>query len=235
MLTTNVDHCFQRSGFDKRRLFYTQGDYGLFQGADPRGASAHRTYDNAEAVRRMVLAEGFAIEPDGRLSMPDGGVSMTVTSRLIPVCPDDGQTMVPNLRAGDRFVEDDGWHEAADRYASFLRAHRDRRVLRLELGAGRNTPGIIKHPFWQLTAANPRATFCCISTGVFRFPEQEAARIAVETVVACSTRTRTPACAASCSTSTATKTWRYAANCWVGGAVGRRPRCTMATGGLPCT
>ncbi|SES05069.1 hypothetical protein SAMN02910429_01956 [Lachnobacterium bovis] len=31
VITTNVDHQFQRAGFDKKRLFYTQGDYGLFQ------------------------------------------------------------------------------------------------------------------------------------------------------------------------------------------------------------
>lgn len=31
VITTNVDHCFQKAGFDKKRLFYTQGDYGLLQ------------------------------------------------------------------------------------------------------------------------------------------------------------------------------------------------------------
>ena len=28
VVTTNVDHQFQRAGFDKKRLFYTQGDFG---------------------------------------------------------------------------------------------------------------------------------------------------------------------------------------------------------------
>jgi len=35
VITTNVDHCFQKAGFDKKRLFYTQGDYGLFQCSEP--------------------------------------------------------------------------------------------------------------------------------------------------------------------------------------------------------
>ena len=35
VLTTNVDHCFQKAGFDKSRLFYTQGDYGLWQCGEP--------------------------------------------------------------------------------------------------------------------------------------------------------------------------------------------------------
>lgn len=176
-LTTNVDHCFQRAGFDKTRLFYTQGDYGLFQSSHPHGASAHRTYDNEDAVRRMVLSQGFSISPDGQLGIPDGGqLSMQVPQDLLPVCPDDGRPMVPNLRVDDTFVEDAGWHAAADRYAAFLRSHRDAHVLYRELGVGMNTPGIIKYPFWQLTAANPNATYACVSKGEAWCPEQIAGR-----------------------------------------------------------
>lgn len=177
VLTTNVDHCFQRVGFDKMRLFYTQGDYGLFQSAEPQGASAHRTYDNEDAVRRMVLSQGFRIGADGQLSLPDGGrLSLQVPRDLLPVCPDDGRPMVPNLRADDTFVEDAGWHAAADRYTAFLRSHRDARVLYLELGVGMNTPGIIKYPFWQLTAANPNAIYACVTKDEAWCPGQIAGR-----------------------------------------------------------
>lgn len=186
VLTTNVDHCFQRAGFDKTRLFYTQGDYGLFQSVAPQGASAHRTYDNEDAVRRMVLAQGFSIGPDGQLVIPDGGrLSMQVPQDLLPVCPDDGRPMVPNLRVDDTFVEDAGWHAAADRYAAFLRSHRDAHVLYLELGVGMNTPGIITYPFWQLTAANPNATYISVTKGEAWCPQQIAKRsLCIDTDIA---------------------------------------------------
>ena len=55
VLTTNVDHCFQKAGFDKERLFYTQGDYGLFQCSVP---CHKKTYDNEEIIRKMIEAQG---------------------------------------------------------------------------------------------------------------------------------------------------------------------------------
>lgn len=166
VLTTNVDHCFQRSGFDKKRLFYTQGDYGLFQSSSPKGASAGKTYDNYESVRKMILAEGFRIADDGELSIPDGAdIKMTIPSDLVPVCPDDGKLMTTNLRVDDTFVEDDGWHKAQARYHDFLRRHENMHVLYLELGVGMNTPVIIKFPFWKYTEENKKAFFACINLG----------------------------------------------------------------------
>lgn len=141
VLTTNVDHCFQRSGFDKKRLFYTQGDYGLFQSSSPGKEAKKRTYDNYEVIRRMILSEGYQIEKNGELIVPkDTKVRMTVPSDLVPVCPDDGKLMTTNLRCDDSFVEDEGWHQAAERYQEFLRRHERLRVLYLELGVGMNTP-----------------------------------------------------------------------------------------------
>ncbi len=146
VLTTNVDHCFQRAGFDKRRLFYTQGDYGLFQCSVP----CHRaTYDNEAVIREMVARQR----------------DMRIPSELIPRCPVCGRPMAMNLRADDTFVEDAGWYRAAQRYADFLRGHEGKRVLFLELGVGMNTPGIIKYPFWQMTAENPRAVYACVNAG----------------------------------------------------------------------
>ncbi|MBE6994832.1 MAG: Sir2 silent information regulator family NAD-dependent deacetylase [Ruminococcaceae bacterium] len=163
VLTTNVDHCFQRAGFDKHRLFYTQGDYGLWQCSKP----CHQaTYDNEETVRRMVLAQGFAIGEDGALTVPEGAtLKMTVPTELVPRCPVCGEPMSMNLRADDTFVEDEGWHAAAERYASFLTARETQKVLFLELGVGYNTPGIIKFPFWRMTAQNPNATYAALNFG----------------------------------------------------------------------
>lgn len=166
VLTTNVDHCFQRSGFDKKRLFYTQGDYGLFQSSSPDKEAKKRTYDNYEVIRKMILSEGYQIEKNGELIVPkDTNVRMTVPSDLVPVCPDDGQLMTTNLRCDDSFVEDEGWHQAAERYQEFLRRHERLRVLYLELGVGMNTPVIIKFPFWEYTKKNPNAFYACINLG----------------------------------------------------------------------
>ena len=165
VITTNVDHCFQRAGFDKERLFYTQGDYGLLQSSNPHGASAHKTYDNKEIVRKMLLAQGFEIGGNDELIIPEGTeLAMRIPMEIIPYCPDDGELMTTNLRADDRFVEDEGWHRAAGRYNDFLQAGKERLLL-LELGVGGNTPGIIKYPFWQLAAEDDSITYACINMG----------------------------------------------------------------------
>lgn len=166
VLTTNVDHCFQRSGFDKKRLFYMQGDYDLFQSSSPSRVTRRRTYDNYEVVREMVLSEGWKIQENGVLSSPEcGAVHMTIPSNLVLVCPEDGQLMTMNLRCDDTFVQDDGWYAAAHRYRDFLQRHEGKRVLYLELGVGDNTPIIIKYPFWQYTKENPKAFYACINKG----------------------------------------------------------------------
>ena len=166
VITTNVDHCFQRAGFDKKRLFYTQGDYGLFQSSDPKGLSAGKTYDNKEIVREMLLSQGFVIADNNELLIPEGKeISMRISSELVPYCPDDGKPMTLNLRSDDRFVEDEGWHQAAERYMNFLRTRQRQRVLFLELGVGMNTPGIIKYPFWQMTNDWDDAVYACLNFG----------------------------------------------------------------------
>ena len=146
VLTTNVDHQFQRAGFDKNRLFYTQGDYGLWQCARP---CHDKTYDNEAAVRRMVAEQR----------------DMRIPTALIPRCPVCGGPMTMNLRIDDTFVQDEGWHAAYRRYADFVQRHRRNRVVYLELGVGRNTPGIIKYPFWDYTLQNPRAIYACVNLG----------------------------------------------------------------------
>ena len=146
VLTTNVDHCFQRAGFDKQRLFYTQGDYGLFQCSRP---CCQETWDNEDAIRTMV----------------DQQSDLRIPSELVPHCPHCGAPATMNLRSDGTFVEDEGWHKAAARYSEFLRRHEGMHTLYLEIGVGGNTPGIIKYPFWQMTAANPRATYACVNLG----------------------------------------------------------------------
>lgn len=170
VITTNVDHCFQKAGFDKSRLFYTQGDYGLFQCSEP---CHKKTYDNEAVIRQMVLAQGFHISDGGSLSTleeaPD--VKLEIPNELISHCPVCGRPMALNLRSDNTFVQDEGWYAAAERYDRFLNDRGEGRIVFLEIGVGYNTPGIIKFPFWRYTAQNPNATYICMSHGHSHIPE----------------------------------------------------------------
>lgn len=170
VLTTNVDHCFQKAGFDKKRLFYTQGDYGLFQCSEP----CHKeTYPNRDIICEMVQAQGYVIGENGVLETPEGAVlKMTIPSELIPRCPHCGKPLTMNLRSDDTFVEDEGWHLAAGRYEAFLRTRAALSVLYLELGVGYNTPVIIKYPFWRMTAKNSKAIYATINFGEAVCPDE---------------------------------------------------------------
>jgi NAD-dependent SIR2 family protein deacetylase len=163
VLTTNVDHQFQRAGFDKDRLFYTQGDYGLLQSTNPTNKC---TYDNEDLVMRMMEAQGFVRDASGVFQPPaDGQLLMHIPTELVPKCPDDGADMTMNLRSDETFVQDEGWYRAQDRYRSFVEQHEGGRLLLWELGVGMNTPGIIKFPFWQETFDNRKAHYVCINKG----------------------------------------------------------------------
>jgi NAD-dependent SIR2 family protein deacetylase len=170
VLTTNVDHCFQKAGFDKHRLFYTQGDYGLLQCSQP----CHKaTYDNEEIIRKMMEAQGYVIAEDGTPSLPEGVTAkLSVPRELIPHCPKCGKPMIYNLRSDSTFVEDEGWHAAANRYSSFLHSHQNTKTLFLELAVGYNTPGIVKYPFWRLTYAWQQATYACLNYGEAYAPDE---------------------------------------------------------------
>ena len=153
VITTNVDHCFQKAGFDKKRLFYTQGDYGLFQCSEP---CCQETFENEAVIREMVTRQE----------------NMKIPSELLPVCPHCGKTMTMNLRSDNKFVENKGWHKAEESYENFLRTREEQKILFLELGVGYNTPVIIKYPFWQMTAKNPDATYICINQGQAVCPQE---------------------------------------------------------------
>lgn len=144
VLTTNVDHQFQRAGFDSKRLFYTQGDYGLWQCSVP---CHQETYDNEEIVREMIEKQK----------------DMKVPTELVPRCPHCHAPLTMNLRCDNTFVQDEGWYQAYNRYEDFLRRHENCKVLYLELGVGGNTPAIIKYPFWKYTSQNKNAIYACIN------------------------------------------------------------------------
>ena len=153
VITTNVDHQFQKAGFEKSRLFYTQGDYGLFQCSAP---CHNQTYDNEEIVKNMIEFQE----------------NMKIPTALIPKCPKCGKPMTMNLRSDDKFVEDNGWHRASERYKKFLQMHDGQHILFLELGVGYNTPVIIKFPFQKMTAQNPNAIYACLNFGEAYAPDE---------------------------------------------------------------
>lgn len=153
VLTNNVDHCFQKAGFDKKRLFYTQGDYGLFQCSEP---CCQETWDNEELIRQMMEEQR----------------DMRIPTELLPRCPKCGKPLTMNLRSDDKFVQDKGWYAAAQRYEDFLRRHKGNSMLFLELGVGYNTPGIIKYSFWNMTAQNPKAVYACLNAGQAYTPKE---------------------------------------------------------------
>ena len=153
VITTNVDHCFQKAGFDKKRMFYTQGDYGLFQCSEP---CCQETFDNEAVIREMMERQE----------------DMKIPTELLPTCPHCGKPMTMNLRSDNKFVEDEDWHRAAERYENFLRTRAGQKILFLEFGVGYNTPVIIKYPFWQMTAKNPNATYVCINQGQAVCPQE---------------------------------------------------------------
>ncbi|MBQ6755773.1 MAG: hypothetical protein IJP43_02330 [Oscillospiraceae bacterium] len=169
VITTNVDHQFQRAGFDKKRLFYTQGDYGLFQSVDPK---VQETFDNEEWTMRAMEAQGFIRDENGIFRIPENGaVSMALPTELIPTAP-NGDPVTMNLRSDDSFVEDAGWRRASAAYSDFLRRHENLHVLYLEIGVGANTPVIIKYPFWQMTRDNKKAIYACLNYGEAYCPRE---------------------------------------------------------------
>ena len=160
VITTNVDHCFQKAGFD----------YGLFQSVNP---DIQITFDNEEWVMNAMEAQGFVRNEVGIFEVPsEGNIKMEIPTELIPKCPVDGSPVTTNLRADDGFVEDEGWHKASAAYSDFLRRHEALHVLYLELGVGSNTPVIIKYPFWQMTSANPKAVYACLNFGESYCPKE---------------------------------------------------------------
>lgn len=170
VITTNVDHMFQKAGFDKKHLFYTQGDYGLFQSVNP---DIRETIDNEAWVMKAMEAQGFIKDENGVFQVPvQGEIIMRIPTELIPKCEIDGSDVTMNLRADNTFLEDAGWHRASAAYAEFLREHDGKPVLYLELGVGANTPGIIKYPFWQMTMANGKAVYACVNYGEAVCPKE---------------------------------------------------------------
>lgn len=152
VLTTNVDHQFFLSGFDEKKVFATQGDYGLIQ---CRKGCHPKTYDAANMFRQMDQARKDCLVP----------------SYMVPKCPVCGGPMEMNLRCDQYFVEDENWHEAEQRFSEALSKCENKRTVLLELGAGFNTPTIIRFPFEKLMRDHPNMSLIRLNMNEAVVPE----------------------------------------------------------------
>lgn len=149
IITTNVDHQFQLAGFDKNKIFYMQGDYGLFQCEVP---CHNKTYDNEQLILKMLMSQNFLEKTnDGYTITHRSKWKMVIDSNFIPKCPVCGKNMTMNLRADDTFIQDNGLEEHLKLYEKFLCETKGKKLVLLEIGVGYNTPVIIKYPFEKMT------------------------------------------------------------------------------------
>ena len=159
ILTTNVDHIFQRVGFDKNRLYYMQGDMGLLQCKKP----CHmKNYDNYNIIKEMLLDQGFTIDENGEL-LVGKNIKTEINEKIIPKCPYCGGEMDFNLRIGNNFVQDNGWYKHQKLYTDFIDKYKNDDILYIELCVGYNTPSIIKYNFWNQVNNNKKAKFISIN------------------------------------------------------------------------
>ena len=159
ILTTNVDHLFQKAGFDKNRMYYMQGDMGLLQCKKP----CHlKNYENYDLIKDMLIDQGFSFDSNGELVVGNN-IKSEINEKLIPKCPVCGGEMDFNLRIGNNFVEDNGWHKHKKLYADFVTKYKNDDILYIELCVGYNTPAIIKYNFWNRVNNNKKARFISIN------------------------------------------------------------------------
>ena len=135
VITTNVDGQFEKAGFEKERVFETQGDYAYLQ---CENACHNKLYYNYDLVNEWLK----------------NTKDCKIPNNLVPKCPVCGGNMEMNLRKDANFVQDENWYKQDKRYGEFLDKSQDKNLLLLEIGVGFNTPGIIRFPFEQMVYNN---------------------------------------------------------------------------------
>jgi NAD-dependent SIR2 family protein deacetylase len=152
IITTNADNAFYAAAFDMEKVFRIQGEYGLWQ------CSNHchqQTYQDEDLIRQMVQEQSV----------------MKIPAELVPHCPKCGAVMEVNKRNEEKgMVEDGHFQEQKGRYEQFLNENQSKKILFLEIGVGHTTPQFIKHPFQQMTGANPKALFVTMNQKDYFIP-----------------------------------------------------------------
>ncbi|AXY26137.1 deacetylase SIR2 [Suicoccus acidiformans] len=153
VITTNADNAFYAAEYDMDKVFYKQGEYGLFQCSKQ---CHQQTYQDHDLLREMVERQE----------------NMKVPSELIPYCPECGAPLEINKRDAETgMVEDADFKAQEARYEAFLKEVAGQKVLYLEIGVGHTTPQFIKHPFQEMTAANEDALFVTMNAKNYRIPQ----------------------------------------------------------------
>lgn len=152
VLTTNVDHQFYKSGFEAKRIFATQGDYGAIQcekACHPKIYNAKKQFYAMDKARQNCM----------------------IPSYMVPKCPVCGGNMTMHLRSDNYFVEDENWHNMASHYIDFLEKMHGKKGVLLELGVGFNTPAIIRFPFEKMTYENSNLSLIRLNLNEAMVPE----------------------------------------------------------------
>lgn len=144
ILTTNVDTQFEIAGFEKNKIFATQGDYSLLQ---CKYGCHNKLYNNKEMVQKWL----------------EFTKDCKIPKALVPKCPVCGKNMEMNLRKDNNFVQDENWYKQSKEYKNFLDITKNKNIVLLEIGVGFNTPGIIRFPFEQMVYNNKNATLIRIN------------------------------------------------------------------------
>lgn len=157
VITTNVDAQFHKAGFDPKRIWAVQGDYGKLQCA----FGCHdKLYDAQELITDMTERQS----------------DCRIPSELVPRCPVCGGRMEINIRKDMYFVQDQNWYDERIRYEDFLNTVKGSNIVFLELGVGYNTPTIIRWPFEKMALKLPNATLIRINRRRADIPKQLAER-----------------------------------------------------------
>jgi len=140
VITSNVDGMFFKNGFIKDRVFTPQGDYAKMQCQTP---CRNDTWPTKPIIDRILPT----VDPDGQ-EVTDPSV--------IPHCPNCGGPVFMNVRGGHWFIEDP-YVNQAERFAKWVHRTQEFSLLVLEIGAGFNTPGVIRRPMERIVYTHPNA------------------------------------------------------------------------------
>ncbi len=138
VMTSNVDAMFERNDFEAERIYTPQGDYALLQCMTPCWRTVWPWKDQID----LILA---ATDPE---------TQRLTKLNLVPRCPNCGGPVFPNVRVDSSFVSDH-FVKTAERLNNWLDKAQKMRGVIVEVGAGFNTPTVIRWPGEHLIGKNP--------------------------------------------------------------------------------
>jgi NAD-dependent SIR2 family protein deacetylase len=154
VMTSNVDALYERHGFDPERIYTPQGDYARLQCTGPCTEATWSTQEHIERIRAATDPDTYELQDNS----------------LLPTCPNCGRPLFMNVRAAHWFLEAP-YRGQAKRLHQWLSGLDERNLLIIEIGAGFNTPSVIRWPMEQLTARRPNTRFIRVNTNEHQVPD----------------------------------------------------------------